>query len=91
MATTTTQRSTEEQTPALSGPRAKYRGKLRDRPLTLALTEEGRKAVIEAALYNDESRTDYVERIARADRDRLRKDDPNFDRIVRAIRRRRNR
>jgi hypothetical protein len=81
---TTLQRSNEEQISALSGPKAKFRGKLRDRPLTLALTEEGRQSVIECALYNEESRTDYIERLARADRDRLRKKDPNFDRIVRA-------
>ena len=88
MATTATT-TQDEQT--LSGPKSKFRGKLRDRPLTLALTEEGRQAVIECALYKGESRADYVEGFARADRDRLRNKNPNFDRIVRAKLRERTR
>ena len=76
---------------SLSGPKSEFRGKLRDQPLTLALTQEGRTAVIENALYFGMSRTDYVERWARQENKHLRNRDGDFDKKVRATKRARSR
>lgn len=51
--------------PRLSGPRARYRGKLRDRPIVITLTPEGHAALAAGVRRRRLSRSDYIEELLR--------------------------
>lgn len=53
----------------MSGPKARFRGKLRDRPFAITLTPEGHAALAAGTTRTGLSRADYIETLLRdADR-----------------------
>jgi hypothetical protein len=50
----------------MRGPRARFRGKLRARPLSILLTPEGHAALAQGCDRTGLSRSDFIEQLVRA-------------------------
>jgi hypothetical protein len=57
----------------MTGPKARYRGKLRERPIALTLTAEGHAALTAGTAATGLSRSDYIESLLRRARTDLAK------------------
>jgi hypothetical protein len=49
----------------MRGPRSRYRGKLRARPLSILLTPEGHAALVQGCDRTGLSRSDFIEQLVR--------------------------